>query len=145
MAATSSPQRPLVAPQPVAGRIVRLGLAIYGAFSVALGLFMVVAPHAFFARIGPFGARNVHYIRDNATFNLALGAALAIAVRHPRWRVPVLAVATIQATVHAVNHLADIGKAHPRWTGPFDFALLAASALALGWLLRRAAREERSL
>ena len=118
-------------------------LVVFGTTQLAVGLFLAAAPGAFFDAIGPFGTRNDHYMRDLATFYIALGVAGLVAVRRPGWRVPVLALATIEFVLHAINHLADIGEADPKWNGPATFAAVAASAVLLGWMLRVAAREER--
>ena len=78
--------------------------------------------------IGPFGTLNRHYLRDSRRYEAAVRRRLpgGDAVR-PSWRVPVLAMTTVQFALHTVNHLVDIGSAHPRWTGYFDFfSLLAA-------------------
>jgi hypothetical protein len=91
--------------------------------------------------VGPFGTRNDHYMRDLATFYIALGAAGLVAARRPSWRVPVLALATVEFVLHALNHLADIGNADPKWNGPVTFAAVAASAALLGWMLWVAARD----
>jgi hypothetical protein len=117
-------------------------LVVLGVSQLALGLFMAIAPGAFFDSIGPFGARNDHYVRDMSTFYIALGLAGLVAARRPSWRVPVLALATAEFVLHAINHLVDIGKSDPGWTGPADFALITASALLLGWMTRVAARQE---
>lgn len=117
-------------------------MAAFGAYHLALALFMAVAPRAFFTDVGPFGTVNTHYIRDTATFNAAIGVALLVAVRRPSWRVPVLALTTLQFALHSINHLVDIGHAHPAWTGYFDFFSLAAATLLLAWLLRAALVEE---
>ncbi|HXR29153.1 MAG TPA: hypothetical protein VN772_06190 [Solirubrobacteraceae bacterium] len=122
----------------------RAGLLVLAAYHLALAAFMAIAPHAFYKALGPFGPENVHYIRDNATFSAALAAGLLVSIRHPGWRVPMLAVVTIQFVLHALNHLLDIGKAHPAWVGYFDFASLAASAAALLWLLSLARRQARA-
>jgi hypothetical protein len=115
-----------------------VGIAAFAVIHLALALFMAVAPHAFYTAVGPFGARNDHYVRDVATYEAAVGAALAIAVWRPSWRVPVLALTTIQYALHSINHLIDIGKAHPTWNGYSDFFSLAAGTLLLAWLLRTA-------
>lgn len=119
------------------------GLALFGAYHLLLALFMVLAPGSFFTQVGPFGVRNDHYIRDVATYDAAVGAALLLASRRPGWRVPVLALVFGQFVLHALNHLVDIGAAHPASAGTVDFALLTAGAVLLALLLRRAAREER--
>ncbi len=64
-----------------------------------------------------------------------------MAARRPAWRVPILAITTIQYALHSLNHLLDIAKAHPAWTGYFNFFSLAAATVLLAWLWREAARE----
>jgi hypothetical protein len=118
-----------------ASRVLLGGLSALAVYHLALGAFMAIAPHAFFKSLGPFYSFNSHYIRDLATYNLALGAGLALAVRNPGWRVPLLAVTTIQFALHSANHLLDIDRTHPAWTGYFDFASLALATLLIGALL----------
>jgi hypothetical protein len=113
---------------------VAVGLLAFAAVQLGLAAFMAVAPHRFYIAIGPFGARNDHYVRDVATYNAALGAALLIAVRRPSWRVPVLAIMTLQFGLHSVNHLVDIAAADPSWVGYLDFFALAAATLQLAGL-----------
>jgi uncharacterized protein DUF4345 len=116
-------------------------LVVFGVTQLALGLFQAIAPGTFFDEVGPFGPRNDHYVRDLSTFYIALGLAGLVAVRRPAWRVPVLALATIEFVLHAINHLADIGDADPKWNGPATFAAVAAGAALLGWMLSVAARD----
>jgi len=116
-------------------RTLEVGLAAFAAFHLITAALMGFAPHFFFSSIGPFGVRNDHYIRDVATFYAAIGGGLAVAVRRARWRVPVLALTTLQFALHAVNHLVDIAGAHPAWAGYFDFFSLAGATLLLAWLL----------
>jgi hypothetical protein len=122
---------------------VAIGTAAVGATSLLLGVLMVATPGDFFDRIGPFGTRNSHYIRDVATWQLAFGAALVVAVRRPGWRVALLAFGLLQTGLHTVNHLIDVGKADPGWVGPADAIALAALTAAFAWLLVGAVREER--
>jgi hypothetical protein len=124
--------------------VVAVGLAIFAAIQLGLALFMAVSPHGFYRDVGPFGAYNAHYIRDVASFYGAIGIGLLLAVRRISWRAPVLAVTTIQYALHSVNHLIDIGKAHPAWTGYFDFFSLAAATVLLAWLWRMALVEART-
>ena len=84
--------------------------------------------------------QNDHYLRDTATFNLAFGVSPRVAYRVPSWRTPMLFCVTLQFALHAINHLADIGAAHPYWIGPFDFASLALATAALAWLARESTR-----
>jgi hypothetical protein len=115
-----------------------------GAFAVlqlALAVWMAAAPHTFYTALGPFDVYNGHYIRDVASFYAALGAGLAISLRRPSWRVPALAITTIQYGLHSLNHLFDIANAHPQWTGYVDFFSLAAATLLLALLTRVAAAQ----
>jgi hypothetical protein len=119
---------------------VRAGLIGFAVYHFVVAGLMVFAPHTFFTTIGPFGVQNDHYLRDTATFNAAFGVALAIAYRRVSWRAPVLCCVGIQFALHAANHLADIGAAHPYWLGPADFISLAFSSLLLAWLARESMR-----
>jgi hypothetical protein len=121
---------------------VTAGLLAFGAYHFTIAALMTFAPHTFFTEIGPFGAQNDHYLRDTATFNAAFGATLLIAYRRVSWRTPVLFCVALQFALHAINHLADIGAAHPYWLGPADFAALALSTVVLVWLTREAHREQ---
>lgn len=116
------------------------GVGVFAAYHLALALLMAADAHGFFKQLGPFGAFNSHYIRDLATYNAAVGAALVIAIRHHSWRIPVLTLVTLQFALHSVNHLVDVNDAHPAWTGYLDLASLAVTTLVLGWLLRVAIR-----
>ncbi len=115
-----------------------VGIATFAALHIGLALLMAIDAHTFFTAVGPFGAYNAHYIHDVATFYAALGVGLAVSLARPSWRVPVLAITLVQYALHSVNHLIDIDKAHPAWTGYFDFFSLAAATLLLAWLLRAA-------
>ncbi len=145
MAVQSAIGRTSASPPAPAGGSVVVGLYAFAFVELALAAFGALAPHAFYEAIGPFGAYNAHYIRDVASFEAALGVALLVAVRHRDWRVPVLALATVQFALHSLNHLLDIGNAHPVWTGYFDFFSLAAATVLLARLWRTASRDtERS-
>ena len=119
---------------------VRAGLIAFAVYHLAIAGLMVFAPHTFFTDVGPFGVQNDHYLRDTATFNAAFGASLAIACRLPSWRTPILFCVALQFALHTINHLADIGAAHPYWLGPADFASLATATGLLAWLARESAR-----
>jgi len=127
--------------QDPAPSVVTAGLIAFAVIQLGLALLMAVSPHTFYTAVGPFGAFNPHYIRDVASFYGAIGIGLLIAIGRPAWRVPVLALTSIQYALHSVNHLVDIGKAHPAWNGYFDFFSLAAATVLLAWLWRTAARE----
>jgi hypothetical protein len=120
----------------------RVAIALAAAYNLALGLYQVIAPHSFYKQIGPFGPYNPHYIRDNATYALALGATLVAALWLSRWRVPLLALSVLQFVLHTINHLVDIDKAHPHSKGVFDFVSLLVGTFVLGGLLWVARREE---
>jgi hypothetical protein len=120
--------------------LVLAGLIAFSAVNLALAAMLAFAPHAFFDDVGPYGARNDHYMRDIATFYAAIGVAGLIAARRSAWRTPVLWLLAIEYGLHAINHLVDIDAAHSSWLGPANFASLAVATVALVWLARASAR-----
>ena len=73
---------------------------------------------------------------DTATWYLANGAALLLAVRRPSWRLPVLFLTAVQYALHSFNHLLDVGEADPGWLGPANLVSLVLATALLGWMLR---------
>jgi hypothetical protein len=124
------------------GGVVRAALLGLGAYLAGLSILMLISPSTFHSTLGPFGALNDHYTRDAATFQLSLGVLALVAAQRPSWRLPALLVLTMQFGLHALNHLADITEADPRWVGPADLVGLIAATVVLGWLLVRLRREE---
>jgi hypothetical protein len=114
-------------------------LLILGVGQLGLGALMALAPGAFFEAVADFGVRNDHFLRDVATFYLAFGVVLLVAVGRPAWRAPALALGALQYGLHALNHLLDIGDADPGWVGPFDFVSLAVVAGVFLYALRLSA------
>jgi hypothetical protein len=114
----------------------RVLLTVFAAVQVLTGALLWLTPGFFHDEIGPYGARNDHYMADLATWYLALGAVAFAAVRREGWRVPVLGVAFLQYALHSVNHLIDVGEADPNWLGPANFVSLLLTTLLLGWMLR---------
>jgi hypothetical protein len=123
-----------------AERWIRLGITVLAFVQIAVGLWQMVAPGSFYDAVGGFGPRNDHYVRDVATFTLALGVALLIAVGRRSWRVPVLFVGAVQSVLHVANHVHDAGHAQPSWVGPLDVALLAGQGIVFVAALVASAR-----
>ena len=111
-------------------------LAILGLYHLLLGVAMVAAPRTFFDDVATYGAFNDHYIRDVASFYLALGVVLLVAVAKVSWQTPLLAFATLQYALHLLNHLWDVSDTDPGWLGPANAAALALIGALLFWLLR---------
>lgn len=122
--------------------VLRPLLALVGAYHLAIGAVMVLAPRTFFDDIATYGAYNDHYIRDVATFYLALGAVLLVAVARTSWQVPLLAFATVQYALHVLNHLWDVSDTEPAWIGPANVVSLALIAVVLLWMLRATRRPQ---
>jgi hypothetical protein len=122
-------------------RYVGVILTVFGSYSVALGVFMMVAPGVFFDTLGAFGTRNDHYIFDNASFELPLGLLLLVAVRWSAWRVPALAFATAHWALHALSHILDTNHRAGTGVGLLEFAGLALSTVLLAIALRYSIRE----
>jgi hypothetical protein len=125
-------------------RYVDVILVVYGCYSVALGLFMIVAPAVFFDTLGAFGPRNTHYIFDNASFELPLGLLLLAALRRRSWQVPALVFATMHWGLHGLSHLVDTQHRLGVSVGYLEFAGLAVSTVLIAIALRYSIIEERA-
>jgi hypothetical protein len=86
---------------------------------VALGLtqlvpalWIVLAPHSFFAHVGPFGTYNSHYLGDAAAFQAGIAIPLIAAARYEALRAGALAVALAAVSLHAINHWIDVNAAN---------------------------------
>lgn len=116
---------------------------LVGVLHLGSGLYMALAPRAFYDQLGTFPPFNAHYLRDLSTFYVALGVVLIVAARRRAWQVPLLTLAVVQYALHLANHLVDLGAPEPAWKGPATAAALAV-ALGLLWLLLRALRRRAS-
>jgi hypothetical protein len=119
----------------------RLLLIVFAFVQILLGLLLWLSPGFFHDEIGPYGARNDHYMGDVATWYLALGGVALVAVRQSSWRVPVLAFAFAQYALHSLNHLIDVSEADPSWLGPFNLVSLLLATALLAWMLQSERRE----
>jgi len=120
----------------------RTVLVVLGLSQLVLAAWQLLSPGSFYDSIAGFGTQNDHFIRDNATFPLAIGIGLLVVVGRPSWRFPVLLVAAVWYLAHAVNHLFDIGEADPSWVGPADFIALTLTGIVFAWLTYLSARSD---
>lgn len=121
-------------------RALRIVFVSLAAVHLGLGAWLFFFPRSFYTTIGAFEGYNRHYERDTATFYFAFALGAWFAARAPSWRVPVLAMTTLQYLVHTVNHGIDAGDSNNSWAGPLDFAALGLATVqfaALLWLLVR--------
>ena len=125
-------------------RYVEVTLIVFGLYSMLVGLFMFVAPGTFFDTLGNFGARNDHYIFDNASFEFPLGVMMLAAVRRPSWRVPALAFATLHWGLHALSHISDPHHAAGDSIGWLEAAGLVVTTVWLAIALRASIVAEKS-
>jgi hypothetical protein len=109
-------------------------LLVAAVYNLLLGAVMIFAPGAFYDTLGKFPPENHHYIKDVATFYIALGVVFFVSVRRRSWRTPVLVFAALEYAIHAINHLVDVNEATSDFIGWFDFFALALIALLLGAL-----------
>jgi hypothetical protein len=128
------------------GRLARAALRPallgFGAYHFALGVWMAAGPRSFYEQLAPYGSFSAHFVRDIATFYLALGAVQIIAAARTSWQRPVLVLTVVQYTLHALNHLIDIGGTHPHWKGVFSFAIIALVTVIFWMLLRATAQRD---
>ena len=109
-------------------------LLIAAVYHLLLGAFMFFFPRAFYDSFGKFPPQNHHYIKDVATFYLALGFVFFVSVRARSWRTPVLVFAALEYALHALNHLIDVQDAASNFVGWLDFFVIALIALIFGAL-----------
>lgn len=117
-------------------RALRAILAVIAAYHVVTGLLALLAPDAFFDRIGDYALENSHYVGDVGAFMLAFGVAVGIAVVRPGWRAPLLWLGALWYGFHAINHAFDTGEARSEARGWSDTLLIAFGAVASAWLAR---------
>jgi hypothetical protein len=120
-------------------RILPTAIGVLAIYELALGLWMVVSPRSFFDQVASFGFYPPHFIRDVSTWQVALGATLAVAASRPSWRAPLLAFATLQTGLHAINHWVDVNDASTLGIGLFDAIALTGFTALLALLWRAAA------
>ena len=115
-------------------------LAVLAVYHAGTGALALSAPDTFFEQIGKYGAENSHYVGDVGAFTLAFGLALAIAVRYPSWRVPVLGLGALWYGFHALNHAFDAGDARSVGRGVADTVGLALGGVFSAYLAWVSAR-----
>lgn len=118
-------------------------LIVFGLYGLGLGLFMMVAPAAFFDTLGTFGVRNDHYIFDNATFEVPQGVLLLAAVRKQSWRVPALAFATLHWALHSLSHIIDPHHGAGDLIGWIEAGGLVVTTVILAMALRASVNAEK--
>ena len=69
---------------------------------------------------------------DVAAWYLALGAVALVALRRESWRIPVIALASVQYALHSLNHLIDVGEADPGLARSANLVSLALTTILLG-------------
>lgn len=106
-------------------------------------LWIVVAPHSFFAHVGPFGPYNRHYLGDAAAFQAGIGVALLAAAWFEPLRAGALMVALGGFGFHAINHWIDVNNANAGSSaGLTDGILLTIATLVTIAPLQAALRKE---
>ena len=86
-------------------------VAFNGLFLSANGLFMLVAPLAWYELVPGViatGPSNQHFIRDIGIIQLFLGLAFAVGLLRPERRIGLWAAATLWLAAHALFHLWEV-------------------------------------
>lgn len=120
-------------------RILPIAVGVLAAYELLLGLWMLVSPHTFYDQIAGFGPYPPHFIRDTASWQIALGVTLFAAVSRRSWRAPLLAFAALQCGLHAINHWVDVDDASSLGLGLFDAISLTLLFVVIAALWRAAA------
>lgn len=91
--------------------MVFIGVAVNGLFLSVNGLFMLVAPLAWYdlvPGVTDTGFFNQHFIRDIGIIQLFLGVAFAVGMIRPERRIGLWGVATAWLAAHAMFHLWEV-------------------------------------
>jgi hypothetical protein len=124
-------------------------VAVNTLFLSANGLFMLVAPHAwyeFVPGVTGTGFFNQHFIRDIGMIQLFLGIAFAVGLVVPERRIALWLVASLWLAAHAVFHLWEVAvgicapSALVRDFPAVSLPALIGAALTLWAIQRRHAR-----
>ena len=108
----------------------------FGVFTVATGLWAMIAPHSFFDNIGHFEPYNRHFLHDVGAFQIGLGGAALFALV---WRsdalLAVLGGTAAGATAHDIAHIVD-ANIGGRDSDPYTLGLIAVLLCAVfAWRL----------
>jgi hypothetical protein len=115
-------------------RALRKLLIVLAFVQLATGTWMMFATQSFGTTVAPFDGFNTHDLRDFASFYLALGLVLLVAVTRSAWRFPLLVLATLEYGFHTINHAIDVNNSDPSWLGPAELAAVAAGTAIFAWL-----------
>jgi len=120
-------------------------LLVSGLLLVANALWMLAGPmhwyHELPAAVPDTGPFNPHFVRDIGCAFFAMGVALIWGERTPAWRFPLVAIAMVFLTAHALLHVYDtlVGNLpSDHWW--LDFAGVYLPVLLIGFVLRRTTR-----
>lgn len=114
-----------------------LVVAVFGVFTLVLGIWALVDAASFFDNIGKFPPYNNHFVHDVGAFQIGLGAALLLALA---WRddaiLATLGGAVAGAGTHEIAHIIDSGDGG-RDSDPFTIGIMALVLLVTFlWRLR---------
>jgi hypothetical protein len=113
-------------------RIVRKTVCLAtGFYYSSFGALLFFAPHAFWSRIAPIGPFNQHYARDVGQLFAATWNLVARAVSSPARFHPVVVLAALGSTLHAVSHFLDGVKSNRDLLSDILLALIAILLLAI--------------
>jgi hypothetical protein len=109
---------------------------IFGLGSIANAAWMLAGPMHWYtdlpAAVPDTGPFNAHFVRDIGCAFLTAGSALVWAAFAPAWRWPLVALATLFLTTHAVLHVYDTARGFlPRDHWWLDFPGVYLPALVL--------------
>lgn len=125
--------------------IVLIMVAFNGLFLSANGIFMLVAPLAWYELVPGVtdtGFFNQHFVRDIGVIQLFLGVAFIVGLLRPERRIGLWAAATLWLVAHALFHLWEVAvgicapSVIPRDFPAVTLPALIGIALTL-WAIRR--------
>lgn len=121
-----------------------LAAALFGLFTLALGVWALVDTSSFYENIAEFPPYNEHFLHDVGAFQIAVGAGLLLALV---WQgdavLAALGGAATGATAHAIAHVVDEDLGG-RSSDPYTLGIIAVLlVIAFGWRLAAGQRDGR--
>jgi len=108
-----------------------LPIGVFGAVYVLIGAWAALDSGTFSDLVADFGPDNDHLVHDFGAASVAIGAGLLAGVRIPRWRTPVLAVASVWNGLHLISHVVDLDDAGSLVVGVIEVILLGVATALL--------------
>lgn len=120
--------------------MVRAVLIVSGLTQLIVGVWAIVAPESFYDAVATYPPYNDHFLKDVASWNVALGLAALHAARTPSWQRGMCGVLAVLYALHALSHGIDLDQGEPRSASVATLVSQIAGAVVFAALYVRESR-----